>query len=184
MSKTPRPDALDLLTADHAQAGWRFETFKATCERNASVAEKTAVAEEICYLLSIQGQLEEEIFYPSVRPGLDDASAVDAAERESLTTKDLIAEICAMTPAEPLYNAKMAALQATIKRRMRIEQQEMFPKVRETNIDLASLAVEIQNRKSELLAQDEGIRDRLEREDESADPVGPPPSVQALADKP
>jgi hypothetical protein len=53
-----------LTEANHRQVEGLFEAF----EKGAS--DKSEVASEVCRLLSIHAQLEEEIFYPAAREAL------------------------------------------------------------------------------------------------------------------
>jgi hemerythrin superfamily protein len=169
---TSRQDAVDSLKADHTDVKGLFEAYKSLCERQASDVEKSAVAEEICLSLSIHAQVEEEIFYPAVRAAIGDDALMDEAQVEQSGAKDLIAQISALKPSDPLYDAKVTVLGEGIDHHVKEEHSRMFPKARKTNIDLMALGARLQARKNELMAEYKNMLGRTGRDDENADPVG------------
>jgi hemerythrin superfamily protein len=173
-----RQDAVDLLKADHEQVKGLFEAFESLRERQASDVEKSAVAEQICLSLNVHAQIEEEIFYPAVRPAIDDDALLDEAEVEHASVRALIAEISTMAPSDLLHDAKLSVLGQAVDRHAKQEQGGMFPKVRKTNIDLMALGARLQDRKTELLAEYRSMLNRSEPEDEAGDPVGRPPALR------
>lgn len=66
--------------------------------------------------------MEEEIFYPAVREGIDDEDLMDEADVEHASAKELIEE----------------------------ENESMFPQARKAGVDLADLGAQIKERKAEL----------------------------------
>jgi hemerythrin superfamily protein len=77
-------DALSLLKEDHRQVERLFEDFQK------EDSDKAVIATEICRLLSIHAQIEEEIFYPAVREALTDEESddlLDEAEVEHASAK-------------------------------------------------------------------------------------------------
>ena len=168
----PRPDALDFLTADHADLMDLFESFGSLCERQASDIEKSAVAEEICLSLTIHAQTEQEIFYPAVRAAIGDDALMDEAQVEHAQADDLSAQISTMKPTDPLFEAKVIVLGAAFDRHVKTTQRRMYPKVRKSGIDLMALGARLQHRRDELLALYKDMLGRSRWEDEAADPVG------------
>jgi hypothetical protein len=97
------PDAVALLTADHREVDALFDQYEATD----SDADKGALAAQICLALKVHAQIEEELFYPPARKATGDADLVDEAVVEHMGAKTLIAQIEAMKPGQPLYDAKV-----------------------------------------------------------------------------
>ncbi len=71
---------------------------------------------------------------------------------EHAGAKNLIAEIEAMQPGQPLYDAKVKVLGEQIRHHVEEEETELFPEVRETGIDLDALGAKLAARKAELTA--------------------------------
>jgi hemerythrin superfamily protein len=146
-------DAIGLLTADHKDVKKLFESYKKLVSTEASDDEKEAVATKICMMLTAHATAEEEIFYPAAREALAEPDLVDEAEVEHGSAKELIAQIEAMSPGDPMYDATVKVLGEYIDHHVKEEEGEMFPKVRKTDIDLKALGKEIKARKAELMEE-------------------------------
>ena len=144
-------DAISLLTNDHGEVAELFDDYAALVEDGADDGEKQALAERICALLTVHATIEEEIFYPAARDALDDAAELDEAEVEHSIVKDLIEQIQSMDPDEELYDAKVKVLGEYIDHHVQEEEGEMFPKCRKADMDLADLALQLSERKAELM---------------------------------
>jgi hemerythrin superfamily protein len=72
-------NAVQLLKQDHQEVAALFEDFK-----EAQDGEKSDIAEQICQMLTVHAQIEEELFYPAARDALDeqDEDLVDEAAVE------------------------------------------------------------------------------------------------------
>ena len=141
-------DAIALLEADHREVeGW-FEAY----EGLEAAAEKKALASKICVALKVHTQIEEEFFYPPAREKTGDGDLIDEAVVEHAGAKNLIAEIEAMQPDQPLYDAKLKVLGEQVRHHVEGEEGELFPEVRKTDIDLAALGAKLAARKAELTA--------------------------------
>ncbi len=78
---------------------------------------------------------------------------LDEAEVEHASAKQLIAEILAMEPSEPLYDAKVTVLGEYVSHHIEEEEGQMFPEARESDLDLKALGVHLAERKAALMAQ-------------------------------
>lgn len=141
-------EATRLLRADHKLVNELFEQF----ESARSPAKKQALATEICQELTVHAQIEEEIFYPAIEKVLRDKSLVPEAKVEHETLKYLIAQIESESPGTELYDAKVKVLSEYVKHHVKEEQNEIFPKVKETKLDLIELGAQLAARKEELKA--------------------------------
>jgi len=157
---TLQTDALTLLTDDHAEVNELFERYKALAEDAGSMTtEKQTLAEEICTMLTVHAAIEEEIFYPAVRDALDDTKLLDEAEVEHQAAKDLIEQIQDSDPGDPLYDARVNVLGEYVNHHVQEEEGELFPQVRDAELDLESLGAEMSARQEELLSADAELDD-------------------------
>lgn len=146
-----RPDSIKLLKADHQEVSALFEAYEKLGER--AQTKKAQIASKICKALSVHAQIEEEIFYPEVRAELDEPELLDEAEVEHGSIKDLVAEIEHGLDGEidGKFDAKVKVVSEWVKHHVKEEQNELFPKVRESDIDLEALGERLKARKDELM---------------------------------
>ena len=149
MQSSPQ-DAIELLTADHAEVKALFEQFDKLSDR--SKVNKKKFADQICLALTVHAQIEEEIFYPAMRAATRDDDMLDEAIVEHASAKELIAQIREMDPGDDLYDAKVKVLSEQIEHHVGEEEAEMFDKARTAKLDLAALGEEMAMRKDELMA--------------------------------
>ena len=153
--KTRRPsssgaaDAIALLEADHREVDGYFDAFEAASDD----AEKKLLADKICLALKVHTQIEEELFYPPARQETGDGDLLDEALVEHAGAKTLIAQIEAMRPGQPLYDAKVKVLGEQVRHHVEEEETELFPEVRNTAIDLEALGAKLAARRSDLMEQ-------------------------------
>ena len=140
-------DALALLRADHQKVQGLFDQF----EKTRSEDRKSTLAEQICQELTVHAQIEEEIFYPAAREAIREEDLVDEATVEHASAKDLIAQIEGSSAGDDLFDAKVKVLGEYIKHHVKEEQNEMFPQIRKTKLDLKELGERMQARKMELM---------------------------------
>ena len=145
---TASQDAITLLEADHREVEAYFEQYEALTED----ADKKALADKICLALKVHAQIEEELFYPPSREKTGDFDLLDEATVEHMGAKNLVAQIEAMAPGQPLYDAKVKVLGEQIRHHVEEEEGELFPEVRATDLDLVDLGRKLAARKAELMA--------------------------------
>ena len=148
------PNALVLLRDDHKEVSDMFEKYEKRKNRM-DADQKQKLAGQICQALTVHAQIEEEIFYPEVRPEIDDEDLMDEAEVEHQSLKELIAKIEDEGPEGELFDAHVKVLGEYVKHHVKEEQSEMFKKVRATDIDLKELGARLKARKEELMAEAE-----------------------------
>jgi len=139
-------DALALLRADHKQVSALFEQY----EKARAATRKQALVQEICTELRVHAQIEEEIFYPTVKAALKDRELVPEALVEHASLKSLIEQIEGKAPEGDEFDAKVKVLSEYVKHHVKEEQNEMFPKVRASRLDLEELGQRLSARKEEL----------------------------------
>ena len=149
------PDALELLIADHKEVKGLFKAYDKLAEADGDSEDKQALALQICTMLTAHATVEEELVYPAAREALgEDEDLVDEADVEHACAKELIAQIEAGTPDDPLYDAKVKVLGEYIEHHVREEEGQMFPKLRKSDLDLEAMGEEVAARKAELLGED------------------------------
>ena len=78
---------------------------------------------------------------------------MDEAAVEHAGAKELIAQLESMQPGDDIYDAKFTVLGESVNHHIREEQNEMFPKVRKTKLDLNALGEQMAQRRAELESQ-------------------------------
>jgi hemerythrin superfamily protein len=146
---TAPKDAIALLKADHDTVSKLFDQY----EKTRSDDRKKALADKICTELTVHAQIEEEIFYPEVKTALKDKELVPEARVEHASLKDLIAQIEGVEPDGEMFDAKVKVLSEYVKHHVKEEQNEMFPKVKKSRLDLVDMGSRLAARKAELLGQ-------------------------------
>lgn len=146
-------DALELLTADHEEVTQLFDDYEQLATTDADDETRQELAEQICMMLSVHAAIEEEIFYPAVRESIEEDELVEEAETEHQQVRDLITQIQSADPADEDYDDQVRALAEAVEQHVRDEEDEMFPKVRESDMDLEEIGIELSDRKAELIAQ-------------------------------
>ena len=150
-ASSKKHDAINQLVADHAKVKKLFKQFEKLADKD-DIAGKTLIANQICVELTVHALAEEEVFYTAARKEIHDDDLLNEANIEHDSAKDLIAQIQAMNPEDPMYDARVTVLGEYIEHHVEEEETEMFPKVRKTKLDLAELDVELTERKQALMA--------------------------------
>lgn len=149
-SAPQRQNALTLLRSDHEEVSALFEKYEKGKSR-LDAQRKKALSEEICQALTVHAQIEEEIFYPACHEHVDKAEDLLAeAKVEHQAVKELIAKIEAEEPGSEEYDAQVTVLGEYVKHHVKEEQNELFPKVRKSDLDLKAVGEQLAARKTEL----------------------------------
>ena len=141
--------ALDLLEEDHQEVDGFFEEYE-TLE---DAGEKESMALKICLALTVHTQIEEEIFYPAAREAIEKAELIDEAIVEHASAKQLIAEIEEMDAGDELYDAKVKVLGEQVRHHVEEEEDELFPEIESSELDLEALGKKMAERKAALLKE-------------------------------
>ena len=149
-STSPRgsaPDAIDLLTNDHEEVRELFSQFE-----DADEGDKRALANAICSALKAHAVLEETMFYPAAFEATGNGDLLAEALVEHAAARDLIAQIEAGFPGEPMYDARVRVLAEYVEHHVGEEEGELFPACRNSGMDLQSLGEEMRQRKQALMS--------------------------------
>jgi|SRR5215213_2213503 len=141
--------AIELLEADHQEVDGFFDEY----ENLEDADEKERMTLKICLALTIHTQIEEEIFYPAARDAIENAKLIDEAIVEHASAKQLIAEIEEMDPSDELYDAKVKVLGEQVRHHVEEEEDELFPEIKSSELDLEALGKKMAERKAALLKE-------------------------------
>jgi hemerythrin superfamily protein len=140
------PSATKMIRQDHKKVEGLFKKFEQTKGAQA----KRRLAENAMAELEVHAALEEEIFYPAVKREVDDGSLVQEALEEHQTVKQLISELRGMEEADDEFESQFSELVENVQHHVEEEENEMLPKVEESELDLNSLGQQMSQRKQEM----------------------------------
>ena len=145
-------DAMEMLKDDHRQVEALFKEYEQLADGD-DVAAKEAMATEICEMLTVHAQVEEEVFYPAARQVLDKQEIIDEAEDEHADAKQLIAELEEMSPDDEAYDTTVRSLSDAIAHHVEEEENNMFPKLKQAGMETESLGEQMAERKQEIMSE-------------------------------
>jgi hemerythrin superfamily protein len=141
------PDALSLLRRDHRLAEELFAEFGRSAPQQLD-----PLARRICKMLRVHTQIEEELFYPAVGRALtNDGALLADAVREHAQAQESIVRIESMTSDSPTFGDEVTKLAGLVAEHVNKEEQELFPKVSATTMDLTALGIALAERRDTLL---------------------------------
>jgi ferritin-like metal-binding protein YciE len=142
--KKVAPDITELLAEDHRTVmGW-FAWY----EQEADPARRAKIQQNIFNALRAHMAVEEEIFYPQAAASIGDDELTHRATAEHEAAKRLMGELTEKVDTGP--NA-MTLLRAEIAKHIEEEEGELFPLVRQTNMDRYAVGRLCAARRVELL---------------------------------
>jgi len=176
-------DAIELLKGDHRQVeGW-FAEF----ESSDDPMEKQELAVTICQALTVHADIEEEIFYPAFLAAVGDEDLYEEAIDEHDEAKDVIEAIEMLDDDEAAggrLDALVLQLSALIRHHVQEEEQPagMFDKAQKSDMDLEEIGAQLEQRKLELMSDEEtdagydeavgtGASPEIEEDDEDDTPA-------------
>ena len=147
-----KTNAIDLLKKDHDEVEAMFAQYEDIKEGD-DETEKEMLVAQICDALTVHAQIEESIFYPAARRALDEEEGkdlLDEAAVEHQTLKDLIARLESAPTDDPLYDAGVKVLSEYVKHHVKEEENELFPKVKSSSMDVDAIGQQLANEKGKL----------------------------------
>ena len=132
----PTADAISLLKEDHRKVEDLFSQYEAASDKR----RKSSIAQQTCIELALHAKIEESVFYPAAQREVPTAhDEVNEARVEHAGIKRLVAELQGMSGSDEMFDAKMTVLMEYVKHHVREEENELFPKVTESDLDLTAL---------------------------------------------
>ncbi len=145
-------DAVSLLKADHREAEDLFKKYE-TAKDAGKTAEKHEIARKVCAALLIHMEIEENIFYPAARGATGDDDKLNEAEVEHSGAKELIMQLGDLKPEDPMFDARVKVLSEQIEHHVDEEENELFPEVEDSDLDLDDLGEQMADAKAALQEQ-------------------------------
>ena len=142
-------NAVEVLKRDHDEVEKLFDQYEDAKEES-NTELKVQIVAAVCKALTIHAQVEDELFYPTMRRDPDALELVDEAAVEHQTLKNLVAELEGASPDDELYDAKVKVLSEYVKHHVKEEEGELFPIAQRSEIDLDALGRQRAARKAEI----------------------------------
>ena len=150
--RTRMPEPMEMLIEDHRKVQKMFKQFEKLKDQDDEQSKRDLV-EQACAELKVHTTIEEEIFYPAAREALEEGDLVAEAFVEHASAKDLIAKLEGMEAGGEEYDATFTVLGEYVKHHVKEEENELFPKLKRSELDMKAVGVELATRKSELQRQ-------------------------------
>jgi len=141
----PEKHAISILKNDHDAVKDIFDRF----QNAESPATRKSLIHQAVAALKIHALIEEELFYPAVRPQVG-AILMNEADEEHHVAKLLIAEL-ERSDSDDHRDAKFTVLAEGVRHHIKEEEGHIFPKARELDIDFETLGQRMTARQKELL---------------------------------
>ncbi len=142
----PLDDPTQSLMHDHNYVRQLMQHYLGTQDKNVW----QQAGPQICEALQMHTTLEEAVFYPRVQE-LDPA-LVEKCQDDHQVADELLVQLQELQPGEPAYNALMQQLQDCVIAHIEVEEQQLFPAVRNAGIDLQELALRMQAYEANLIS--------------------------------
>ena len=138
------PDAIELLMQDHREVEGLFRAYRGT----ESIGAKARLAKRICFDLKLHTEIEEQIFYSAVRIATRDVEIIDDAMKEHAEAKVIIEEI-ERQASDSTVDELIDQLEQAIKHHVEEEECVIFPKTRDTRLDLYTVGRQMAGHRAE-----------------------------------
>ena len=144
-------DALVLLTADHNEVDKLVREFD-RARKAGDLAGKGKAALRICHAFEIESVVKREVFYPAAEAVLEgeDREMLGKARVQSEGIQDLVDKVEHTAADDPTFDSKVAVLGEQVGRLMKREEEELFPRLRHSRLDLVGTGERMAARKTEL----------------------------------
>ena len=142
----PCGDALEVLSLGHEQTRALADECRRVARHVGDERRMQELAEALCHAIHRMAALEEELFFPAARAALEASQLVELAELEHATARQIIRRLQQAKPGEACYEALVLALTECVERHARHEQAQLFPRLRESCLDLQALGQRLNER--------------------------------------
>jgi hemerythrin superfamily protein len=148
------PSITDMIRFDHSHVMVTFHQY--TRDKRPSV--KKALAETICDALEIHATLEEEIFYPAMRPRATDQKVMEKSEPEHMEMRRIIDELRRTDPQDSRHDDLVFELMRDVVHHVADEETVLLPEAEQvmTKDRLAELGTEMTKRRLQLVTPKAG----------------------------
>jgi hemerythrin superfamily protein len=148
------PSITDMIRFDHSHVMVTFHQY--TRDKRPSV--KKALAETICDALEIHATLEEEIFYPVMRPRAHNQKVMEKSEPEHMEMRSIIAELRRTDPRDARHDELVFELMRDVVHHVADEETVLLPEAEQTLTKdrLSELGTQMTKRRLELVTPKAG----------------------------
>ena len=153
-------DALVLLAAEHNEIDKLAQEFERD-RRHAEPLEKGKLALRMCNALEVCAAIKHDVFYPAAEAVLEDQEEKDLlgkARVEQDGIHRLIVKIENTAADDPAFDLAVMVLAEHASRLMKKEEEELFPRLRHSRLDLLGTGERMAARKTELSTKPIGRR--------------------------
>ena len=142
-TSTKPKNAITLLKEDHKKVKAAFKEFEGLGDK--AYRSKEKLVSVICSDLLVHMVAEEKVFYPTVAPKIKDGqSLIDEGIVEHTAAKNLITKLQNMRAEDEFYDPTVKVLSEQIDHHVKEEENDIFPLVLKTDLDLEALGQEIE----------------------------------------
>ncbi|MBL0419539.1 hemerythrin domain-containing protein [Ramlibacter sp. AW1] len=154
-------DPIAQLEAEHDHMRMLFEQWRLLASQAAPLAQRQALAEQICLELTIHARLEEELLYPLAREAMGPAALPGGGAEAHAQAREMMSRLLRVRGPDPAYDAGVVRLCEAVERHMRAEHDELFPRLRGCGANLSLLGRRLHERRRELEAVPEALREEV-----------------------
>jgi hypothetical protein len=101
----------------------------------------------------VHATLEESIFYPAALDALGNPGLIERAEQDHAEAGTMFEQLLVMDPSDDLYVASVQQLQDAVELHVQEQEEELFPQVRGSNMDMLEIGLQMADRRDELFSQ-------------------------------
>lgn len=144
------PEIISMLKADHRKVEDLFAEF----ESARTSRQRKSLMDKIITELTIHATLEEQIVYPPIMVQEEDGAK--EAYEEHHVVKAILRELSRMDGSEENCKAKVKVLQELVEHHVKEEENELLPKLKESDEDLDMMAETVKKKKMRMLNTSKG----------------------------
>ena len=137
---------LQMLIKDHDFVRHLFNRYL----NSQDIAVKQEAGPRILSLLEMHTTLEETVFYPRVHGVAP--TMVDACEHDHDEVRQMIEQLRGMDEGDPQCDAMFRQLADAVIQHIQTEEQQLFPKVESSGIDMTELGLQLQAAESSMVS--------------------------------
>lgn len=156
----PMDDPTQGLLHDHQFVRQLMQRFFSTQDEKV----KQYAGPKICEALLQHTRLEEAVFYPAVQK-LDSAMVTHCLD-DHHAADELIEQLQNLSPSDTAYDGLMKQLHEAITAHIELEEQQLFPLVRQSSLNLQDLALRMQAYESSIVSTQASSSQRSARGDQ------------------
>lgn len=124
-------DPIDIIKKDHRTVEALFKEYEGLGEK--AYAHKRQVVDQIIKELTVHAEMEESLAYPRFKEifNKEDDQMVEEAYVEHEGAKNLLADLVALEPENPEFDARVKVLMEQITHHVKEEEGELLPKAKQ-----------------------------------------------------